>query len=518
MSDRRPGIGFTLKIALFATGCAGIVAEFVLSTLATYLIGNAIFQWTIVMSLMLFAMGLGSRASRFFRNQLLDIFILTEFSLSVLCAISALLAYALAAYTDYADLVIYLQAMLIGMLIGFEIPLVTRINEAYEELRVNISGVMEKDYYGALLGGLFFAFWALPHLGLTYTPILLGGINFLVASLILWRFYALLERKRLLVVLCSGVAVFLVALSILARPVILYGEQRKYHDKIIYAQQTPYQKIVMTRWRDYIWLYINGQEQFSTFDEEKYHEPLVHPAMKMAHDIENVLIIGGGDGLALREVLKYEAVSTVTLVDMDPAMTDLARNHPVLLTVNQGAMRSPKVKIVNMDAASFVQTDDHLYGVIIVDLPDPDSVDLMHVYSLGFYRMLRSHLIRGGVMVTQATSPYFSRKAFLCLIRTIREAGFSILPYHNHIPTMGEWGWILGVRKGEPDEDILKEKAVRIDFSDVQTRFLNTDAMISMVHFGKGILDGEEIESIQINSELNPVLYRYYLSGAWEVY
>lgn len=511
-------IGFALKAALFATGCAGIIAEFVLSTLATYLVGNAVFQWTIVMSLMLFAMGVGSRLSRLFREHLLDTFILTEFLLSALCAVSAVIAYGLAAYSDYTDLMIYAEAFVIGTLIGFEIPLVTRINDAYEELRVNISGVMEKDYYGSLAGGILFAFVALPYLGMTYTPILLGGINFLVASVILWRFFSLVKKRRTLVSCFAGVLVFLTMLGILARPIILYGEQRKYRDKVVYSRQTPYQKIVMTRWKAYYWLYINGQEQFSTFDEERYHEPLVHPAMKLAADHGDVLIIGGGDGLAAREVLKHPGVQAVTLVDMDPAMTELARTHPVLTDVNRGAMNDARLEVVNGDAAAFIEQDSRLYGVIIVDLPDPDSVDLMHVYSEKFYGMLHRHLIEGGVMVTQAASPYFAPKAFRCLVKTIRAAGFPVLPYHNQIPTMGEWGWVMGMKSRRIDEPGLKAAMLSRSFDDIETRYINHDAMVSMLHFGKGVLEPESMAEVKVNTELNPVLYRYYLAGTWGVY
>ncbi|GBC59605.1 spermidine synthase [Desulfonema ishimotonii] len=513
-----PGISSVLKIAIFATGCAGIVAEFVLSTLATYLVGNAIFQWTLVMSLMLFAMGLGSRVSRLIRGALLDAFILIEFALSVLCAVSAMLAYSLSAYTGYVDLLIYVLAFVIGSLIGFEIPLVTRINQAYEELRTNISNVMEKDYYGALAGGLIFAFLALPYLGLTYTPILLGAVNFSVAALILWRFFARITRKRVLLAAFAGVLTTLIALGVLAGPVVMYGEQLKYRDKVIFAKQTVYQKIVMTQWQSYYWLFLNGQEQFSTFDEEKYHEPLVHPAMKLSHDISQVLIIGGGDGLAAREVLKYPAVKSVTLVDMDPAMTHLAATHPVLLEINSGSMGDPRLRVINDDAARFVQTDARLYGVIIIDLPDPDSVDMMHVYSEKFYNALRRHLIRGGVLVTQATSPCFSARAFRCLVKTISAAGFAVLPYHNQIPTMGEWGWILGVDRRDMPENRLKEVMLTRNFSDIDTRFMNRDAMISMMHFGKGVLDEALMADVTVNTEINPVLYRYYLSGTWGVY
>ncbi len=510
--------GLALKISLFATGCAGIVAEFVLSTLATYIIGNAVFQWAIIMSLMLFAMGLGSRISRVFRTRLLDLFIVIEFTLSVCCAASAELAYGLAAYTKYTGLVIYIQSFMIGCLIGLEIPIVTRLNEEYEDLRTNISNIMEKDYYGALVGGLAFAFIALPYFGLTYTPIVLGSINFLVASFLLWGFLPLIKRKKILIASFFAVLLFLILLAIFAEPIIRYGEQRKYRDKVIFSKQTPFQKIVITKWKDHYWLYINGQEQFSTFDEEKYHEPLVHPALKMSPHPENVLIMGGGDGLALREVLKHNKVKFVTLVDLDPDMTYLAQHNSILLEINKASMNSSKVTIINRDASTFLKNNSNLYNVIILDLPDPDSIDLMHVYSERFYRMLKKHLTKGGIMVTQATSPLFSRKAFLCIKRTIAASGFAVLPYHNQIPTMGEWGWILGGRAEDIDAKGLKKLVTKANFSDIQTLFLNNDAMISMVHFGKGILDDDNRSEIKINTELNPELYRYYKSGSWEMY
>ncbi|MBW2061334.1 MAG: polyamine aminopropyltransferase [Deltaproteobacteria bacterium] len=517
MSSPR-GVSTVLKISVFATGCAGIVAEFVLSTLATYIVGNAIFQWTIVMSLMFFAMGLGSRLSAVFRHRLLDAFIIIEFSLSLLCASSAALAYGLVAYTVYARLMIYTQAFVIGLLIGLEIPLVTRLNQAYEELRSNIAGVMEKDYYGALVGGLLFAFFALPHLGLTYTPIALGAINFLVAALLLFSFFGLLSRKKVLVSAFAITCAALITLGVLAKPIILFGEQRQYRDKVIFAKQTVYQKIVITQWKKHYWLFINGQEQFSTYDEEKYHEPLVHPAMKLAAGRDRVLILGGGDGLALREVLKYPEVTSVTLVDLDPAITKMAQTHPVLVEINQGAMNDPRVKVINQDAAVFLREDAELYDLIFIDLPDPDTIDLMHVYSLNFYRLAHRHLKGGGMLAAQATSPYFARQAFLCIMKTIEAAGFSVLPYHNQVPTMGEWAWVLGARREDIKAPALRRRVLMEDFNGLDTRFFNTNAMISMAHFGKGVLDGPEAEKIKINTKSNPVLMRYYLAGTWGAY
>jgi len=511
--------GFTLKLALFVTGCAGIVAEFVLSTLATYLLGNAVFQWTIVMSIMLFAMGAGSRVSRYVDNDLIGVFILTELLLSVMCAFSAVVGYSLASYTaENTAFVLYSQAFCVGTLIGLEIPLVTRINEAYEELRVNISNVMEKDYYGALFGGLFFAFLALPYLGMTYTPIALGSINFFVALLVCFNYRHLILRKRLVIFFSALVLIMIIGLSFYAKPIILYGEQKKYKDKIIYSAQSRFQKIVITQWKKYFWLYLNGQEQFSTFDEELYHEPLVHPAMMASSDHSDVLILGGGDGLAAREVLKHKNVRSITLVDLDPEMTNLAKSFPVLKEINKDSMNSEKLKIVNEDAASFLEKSEKLYGVVIIDLPDPDSVDLMHVYSETFYNMVRKHLIKGGVMVAQSTSPFFATKAFICIKKTIEAAGFSTATYQNQIPTMGHWGWVIGARAEDIRPDRFLTMIRKLDFKGIDTKSLDTGAMQAMTYFGKEITGKIDEAEIGVNSELSPVLYRYYLEGTWGVY
>ena len=512
--------GFSLKFAIFATGCAGIVAEFVLSTLATYMVGNAVFQWTMIMSLMLFSMGLGSRLSKQIHHNLLETFILIEFTLSILCAGAVVFAYALMPYVrDQINLVIYLLAMVIGALIGCEIPLVTRINQAYEELRGNIASVMEKDYYGSLLGGLFFAFFALPYLGLTYTPVILGGINFMVAFFLLLLHSRMLQHKALLHVTFAVCLLMLTFVAGAARNVIAYGEQQQYLDKIVLVRQTAYQKIVITQWRDHHWLYINGQQQFSTYDEERYHEPLVHPAMQLAASRRRVLILGGGDGLALREVLKYDALERVTLVDIDPAMTALATENPILTAINQNALNHPKATIVNQDAKAFLRQSPQRYDIILIDMPDPDSLDLMHLYSADFYKLIRHRLTRDGIVTTQATSPDFSHRAYLCILKTMASAGLSVLPYHNHIPTMGQWGWVLGVnRNNDTDRETIKQHLLRIDFNHLNTRFLNNDAVIAMLHFGRGVVEKEQLENIEINTESNPILQEYYQKGMWSLF
>jgi len=513
---KRLSKNFVLKACIFATGLAGIVAEYVISTLASYLMGNTVIQWTLIVSLMLFAMGVGSRISRYIRRNLLDAFVIIEFALSVLCAVSTIFSYYLSAYIRNVALVIYPLAAAIGVLIGLEIPLATRLNDLFEELRVNISTVMEKDYYGALLGGVLFAFVALPHLGLTYTPIILGSINFLIAIVLFYQFRHLVYYRKILTLGVAVIPVILIGLFITAEPIVLFGEQQKYKDRVIFQKQTPYQRIVVTQWRDYYWLYLNGNEQFSSYDEERYHEPLVHPAMVLSASRKNILILGGGDGLAAREVLKYPEVQSVVLVDIDPIMTDLGKNHALFIKLNQNALNDPRVKIVNTDAYIYLKNSNMLFDVIIVDLPDPKSVDLARLYTLQFYQNIARHLIKGGTMVTQATSPFFAREAFLSILKSVQAAGLPAIAYHNHIPTLGEWAWVLGVNSKEVKPDNLKNWLSQQKFDKIETRLLSQEAMISMINFGKQTF--RNFDKIKVNDELDLAVFRYYRQGTWELY
>lgn len=506
-----------LKACVFATGLSGIVAEYVLATLASYLLGNAVLQWALTISLILFAMGLGSRLSQYVHHHLLDAFVTVEFVLSILCAVSASATYLLSVYINNIELVIYPLSIAIGLLIGLEIPLVTRLNDHYEELRVNISNVMEKDYYGALIGGLFFAFVALPYFGLTYTPIVLGGVNFLVAAVLFIQYRHILHYRRLLTISFVLVPIVLILLLQMAQPIVLFGEQRKYRDLVIYEQQTMYQRIVMTQWKENYWLYLDGHEQFSSYDEERYHEPLVHPALQLSSSRKQVLILGGGDGLAAREVLKYDDVEQITLVDLDPAITKLAQTHPIFLRLNQDSLKDPRVTIVNQDALAFLEQSNTMFDVVLVDLPDPKTVSLARLYTRQFYQLVARHLSMGGVMVTQATSPFFARKAFLSIYKSVAAAGLTTVAYHNHVPTMGEWGWVMGVRAPvEVPPETVREGLQNLKFDAVPTRFLDQSAMIGMLHFGKDIF--ANVDDVHVNDELDLVVYQYYRQGAWDIY
>ncbi len=507
-----------LKLALFATGLSGIVAEYILSTLATYFIGDSAVQWSLIVSVMLFSMGLGSRLSKYFEGNLLLKFIGVEFALSLLVSFSSLVAYSAAGLTEYVGIIIYGMSILIGLLIGLEIPLVIRLNEEFESLKVNVASVMEKDYLGSLVGGLFFAFVCLPILGLTYTPFILGFINLMVAvGLFLTVRRELQKRANGGITIASGLILLCMFFGITkAENIILFGEQSRYKDKVIFSEQSKYQKIVITQWKDHYWLYLNGNQQLSTLDEDKYHEALVHPAVALSGQVKNVLVMGGGDGCAARELLKYPNIEQITVVDLDSMMTGLAKRHPVLTELNDSAFHHPKVTVQNADAFNWLEQAPGLFDLIIVDLPDPRSVELNRMYTAEFYSLCHLKLRPHGSLVTQAGSPYFATKAFRCIDTTMASAGFETLPLHNHVITLGEWGWVLG-QKQDWSQGQLKERARKLDFKGVETQWLNAEAMLMMTAFGKDIYFKVE-DSIAVNHIQNPVLYRYYLKGNWDLY
>lgn len=506
----------TLKLALFATGLSGIVAEYILATLATYLVGNSVFQWTIVLSIMLFSMGLGSRISKRIEENLLINFIYIEFALSMLVAFSAIISYTVASYSAFVQVIIYLQSIAIGFLIGMEIPLAVRINNSYESLRTNISSVLENDYYGSLIGGLFFAFVGLPYLTLTQTPFVLGLINFLVAIL-LYLQQGRKQNRITIWVLAGFISIALIAGSVFAEPIILYGQQKKYKDKVVFEKQSKYQNIVITQWKNNYWLYINGNQQLCSFDEVMYHEPIVHPVMQLHGNPQDILILGGGDGCAAREVLKYPSIEHITLVDIDSVITNIGKNNEILKALNKGSMLDRKLSIVNEDAFTFLENGSAFYDVIIIDLPDPKSIELSRLYSEEFYSLCKNSLRAKGYLVTQAGSPYFATNAYLCINKTMQTTGFSTLKLHNQIVTMGEWGWILGAKEHISEED-LKERLLLITYKNVETQWINNEANKLMISFGKNFYVGHEKDSIVVNTILNPVLMQYYRKGNWDIY
>jgi len=273
--------------------------------------------------------------------------------------------------------------------------------------------------------------------------------------------------------------------------------------------------LVITQSKSDYWLFINGNQQLSTVDEIMYHEPLVHPLLKLYPNPKDILILGGGDGCAAREALKYDKVKKITLVDLDPKMTKLALEHPVLSEINQHALENDRVTIINQDGYTYLEKEKKYFDIIIIDLPDPKSIELGRLYSYEFYKLCHKVLRPNGLVITQAGSPYFAGRAFKCIDKTMEKAGFSTVPIHNQVITLGEWGWVLGSKSLSKTQ--FKIALINLEFEGIPTKWINHDAMKLMTSFGKDFTSDQK-DAIEINTIHNPVLFKYYLNGEWDLY
>ncbi|MBI2795460.1 MAG: polyamine aminopropyltransferase [Gemmatimonadetes bacterium] len=442
-----------MPAALFATtlliAACGLVYELVAGALASYLLGDSVTQFSTIIGAYLAAMGVGSWLSRFIGRGLVARFLAVELLVAVVGGFSSTVLFLAFAWTDAFRLALYAIVVVVGILVGLEIPLLMRILRERFEFKDVVASVLTFDYLGALLASLLFPLVLVPQLGLVRSALAFGLVNAAVALWGTWLFRAALGGTRALRV--AGVA----ALALLAGGFV-YGERITaaaerglYADDVIFARTTPYQRIVLTVWKDDLRLFLNNHLQFSSRDEYRYHEALVHPGLAGLQGARRVLVLGGGDGLALREVLKYPGVAHVTLVDLDAGMTGLFRTHPRLVELNGGALSSPRVRVVNADAFSWLDTSQDRFDFVVVDFPDPSNYSVGKLYSTAFYRLLTRHLSRDARIVVQSTSPLFARASFWCVDRTLREAGLRTAPYHLYVPSFGEWGFVLA-SLGEP--------------------------------------------------------------------
>ncbi len=460
-------------------------------------------------------MGLGSRFSKKLNKNLLQTYIILEFILSFIASFSVLLIYALMPIIENLDLVIYVLSCCVGFLIGMEIPLVTRINEEYEELKTNISGMMENDYYGSLVGGLFFAFIGIRFLGLTYIPFIVGGINLLVAITLLFTFLKFIpEKSRWKLQIGGGLLIVLFTLGIvLSQPIVQYGNQSRFNEKVIFTQQTPYQQITITEWKGEHQLYLNEGKQLSSFDEWLYHEPLIHPVMGLTKGEVDVLVMGAGDGCAVRELLKYNRVRSITLVDLDSMMTNIAKTHPIFRKLNKDAFSSKKLNIINTDAFTFLEKCQRNFDVIISDFTDPRTIEVNKLYTYEFYRLCNHRLSRNGAMVTQSTSPYYTTHAFRCIEKTMQRAGFKTVPLHNHVYTFGEWSWVIGSKSLNKEQ--MTSEIHRIDLSKIKhLKWMTKESLLGLTSFGADLIS-VDTSKLEINTIHNPTVYKYYENGNW---
>ncbi len=509
-------IRFLLASILLVALCS-ITYELIIGTVSSYLLGNSVYQFSLTIGLYMSAMGVGSYLSKFIEERLLERFFWVELGVGILGGTcSALLFGVFAIDADYFEPLMWVLTLSIGVLVGLEIPLLTRHIRNYAQLRVALANVLSWDYIGSLVGSLAFPLLLLPTLGLLNSAAIIGMINIAVAAAGLYAFRDELERKRRLILGAVLSFVVLAGLFASSNTYDKYLDKRLFQDPVVYSEQTRYQKLTLTAWRsrDYR-LFINGNIQFSSMDEYRYHEALTHLPMSLVPDVKNVLILGGGDGLVVRQLKKWPKVEAITMVDLDPRMTALAQKHPLLRRLNEDAMDDPRLKVVNDDAMNFLMNTKIAYDVILIDLPDPNNESLSKLYSNAFYRLVRNRLSDDGVMVTQSTSTYFAPNAFWSIHRTIEDAfcpndgvcardAQHVIPYHVWVPSFSDWGFNLASKKPlRPTEWKIK----------VPTKFFDDQVLGASLVFPRDIAERD----VKINRLTTPVLLTYYLSD-WHSY
>jgi len=498
---RSSSVPYFLSVLLIAA--AGLVYELVASALASYLLGDSVLQFSTVIGTYLFAMGVGSWLSRYVTRGLVERFVMIELMVAVVGGFSSAALFLAFAYTDAFRLVLYALVFVVGVLVGLEIPLLMRVLRGRYGFKDVVANVLTFDYLGALAASLAFPLLLVPRLGLVRAAMLFGLVNALVALWSTWLFAPLLPRPRALRVASGMVLVPLVVGLVRGQALTNAAEDAIYSDEVVLARSSKYQRIVLTAWKDDLRLWLNGHLQFSARDEYRYHEALVHPGLAALPAAERVLVLGGGDGLAVREILRYPGVRTVTLVDLDPEMTRLFSTHPTLVALNRGALQSPRVTVVNADAFVWLDENRGTYDFVVVDFPDPNNYGVGKLYTTAFYRLLARHLAPGGLIAVQSTSPLFARTAYWSIDATLRQAGFTTWPYHVYVPSFGEWGYVLAGRDGYVPPTTLPDGL----------RFLTVAAIPPLFDFPAD-MSRVPAEPNRLNTQ---VLVRYY-GEEWEKY
>lgn len=483
-----------LSVAIIAT--CGLIYELIAGALASYLLGDSVTQFSLIIGVYLFSMGIGSYLSKYIVKRVLTTFVTVEFIVGLVGGGSAATLFLSFEHVTSFRILLFSFVVIIGTLVGLEIPLLMRILKDRFEFKDLVSKVFTVDYIGALFASLLFPLILAPKLGLVKTAFMFGILNVLVG---LWTLYLFKNEIRGFRVLRAKGIIFTVILIsgfVYSNKIMKYVEAQTYADPIIYNKKSPYQRLVITRGHD-LKLFINGNLQFSSMDEYRYHEALVHPLMSSNSKIKSVLVLGGGDGLAIREILKYKNVEKITLVDLDPLMTKIFKKNEILVDLNQRALLSKKVKVINDDAFIWLREENKKkYDAIFIDFPDPSNFSLGKLYSKTFFHEIKNILAPGGQFSIQSTSPFFARKSYWCVGETIEATGLKITPYHAYVPSFGEWGYFIGGKQEykKPTELIAGLK------------FVNLETLQQMFHFPG---DMSRLKT-QVNRLNNQILVRYF--------
>ncbi|HEY0030939.1 MAG TPA: polyamine aminopropyltransferase [Bacteroidia bacterium] len=433
-----------LLISVFVIATCGLIYELIAGTLASYLLGDSVTQFSIIIGVYLFSMGIGSYLSKFIKSHLLSWFIQIEILVGVIGGLSSTILFIAFEHASGFHLILYSLIVLTGTLVGIEIPLLMRILKDEFDFSELVSKVFTFDYIGALFASILFPLFMVPYLGLLKTSYLFGILNVVVAIILCFTFESIIHYLRFLRTQAILAVLFLLVGFVFAEQLQTYAESLSFNENIIFSKSSPYQRIILTSDKGITKLYLNNNLQFSSADEYRYHEALVHPGLSRIANPKHVLILGGGDGLALREVLKYPAVDSITLVDLDSSVTALFKSSEALSILNEHSLTSTKLRIINTDAFSWIKKTDQVFDFIIIDFPDPSNFSVGKLYTNSFYKEIKKSLAPNGAFVVQSTSPFVARKSFWCVNKTMESVGFKTLPYHLYVPSFGEWGYVMG--------------------------------------------------------------------------
>lgn len=498
---------FVLLLSVFVIATCGLIYELIAGALASYLLGDSVTQFSTIIGCYLFSMGIGSYLSKFFVRDLTRVFIRVEILVGVVGGSSAAILFAAFEHVGSFRVLLYALVMLTGTLVGLEIPILMRILRKEYAFRDLVSKVFTVDYIGALLASLVFPLVLVPHLGLVRSAFLFGILNVVVA---LWTLH--LFRRQLpsagALRLGGVLAVILLVFGfIFGERIMGMADAAAFPDRVVYSKATHYQRMVLTQAPHDLRLFLNGNLQFSSRDEYRYHEALVHLGLAGIPNPKRVLILGGGDGLAAREVFRYPSVESVRLVDLDPEMTRLFSTNEILREMNWESLRNPKLRITNADAFVWLRENRETYDFVVVDFPDPSNFSIGKLYSDVFYRELRRAVSPAGAVVIQSTSPYVAKNAFRIVENTLASAGFRTRPYHANVPSFGEWGFVLGdigawgLPKAYPDG----------------LRYLSTEIAPLLLQFPSDMRSSDPLYARAVNRLNNQILVRTF-ENEWENY
>lgn len=520
VEDLTPSQSGWLLFSVLVVALCGIAYELIIAAVSSYLLGNSVTQFSITIGLFMFSMGIGSYLTKFIQTHLVIRFVQIEIVVALIGGFSSTILFCVFPFYALYRPTMFLLIGIVGALVGLEIPLLTRILASRKGFSDSLAHVLSLDYIGALIGSVGFPLVLLPSLGLFRSSFAIGLLNIGVAGIALWVLRRSHPALRVYRWLTLAVTIGLIGGMFASTWLAKFAEGQLFADEMLYSEQSPYQRIVFTKHprNGELRLYLDGHLQFAASDEHRYHESLVHPAMSLGGVPKRILILGGGDGLAIREVFKYLEVEKIDVVDIDPQMTRLGKEFGPLKRLNGDSLSDPRVAIHHVDAFNYVmdlsranhglRVDGRgdqalLYDRVFIDLPDPHSEVLNKLYTREFYTMVSAVLSEDGSIVTQSGSPIVTREAYWCIRKTLEASQLHVVSYRTYLNSFGEWGFHLAVKES------LKPEAGSIVLREVERRYLNSQVFESSQVFA---MDNGPLET-PVNSLFEPKLYMLYEMG-----